>query len=134
MESISIGEIQLSKVPIPLINYVNLIIKKSFPYYDIVKFLLMEMEIHYQNAQKEGMSKIVYTINPRMFQEEIQKMIKSDKITTVNICRTILAFFHLAGLKEREDFFITTTSSGRKNYHVKVTPQTFNLLLKPLLV
>jgi hypothetical protein len=46
----------------------------------------------------------------------------------------ILAFFHLAGLKEREDFFITTTSSGRKNYHVKVTPQTFNLLLKPLLV
>ena len=116
---------EIPQIPIPLINYVKLIKKRETPYYQIVQFLLKDMEMHCRYTEK---SEVVYTINPRVLQEEIEKRIRSEKITTVNVCRTILALLHGSKLSEGEDFYITTTSGGRKNYHIKVNPETLSQL------
>ena len=120
--------------PIPLYNYIYLIKRKQSPYYDIVEFLLQEMEFHYRNS---GVSEVTYTINPRILQEEIErkvkkKIYKSEKLTSVNVCRTIRAMLYEAKLKEDEHFFVTTTSRGRRNYHVKVSDRTLTLLSRIL--
>ncbi|MGB9774782.1 MAG: hypothetical protein ACPL4I_12355 [Bacteroidota bacterium] len=116
---------EIPQIPIPLINYVKLIKRRETPYYQIVQLLLKDMEMHCASIEK---SEVVYTINPRVLQEEIEKRIRSEKITTVNICRTILALLHGSKLSEGEDFYITTTSGGRKNYHIKVNPKTLSRL------
>jgi len=121
----SIGmEIRIGEIPIPLINYVYLIRNRRSPYYDLVQFLLKDMEHHYNIA---GKSEIVYKINPRVLHEEIEKKIKDEKLTKMNVCRTILALCYGSKLEEDEDFWVTTTSSGRKNYHIKVNQRTLNL-------
>ena len=114
------SEIQ-KDLPIPLSNYVRLIMNRKSPYYDIIQFLLKDMEMHYKTR---GGSEVVYTINPRILQEEIDKKIKNEKLTTVNICRTILALLYGSRLREEEDFYVTTTSGGRRNYHIKVNSRT----------
>ncbi|MBS7633328.1 hypothetical protein KEJ15_06910 [Candidatus Bathyarchaeota archaeon] len=123
------SEVQVGKVPIPLVNYIYLIMNRKSPYYDIVQHLLREMEIHYSRTGKD-LSEIVYTINPRILQEEIEKRVKSEKLTTVNVCRTVLALLYASELREEKDFYITTTSGGRRNYHVKVNPRTLNMLFR----
>lgn len=120
------SEVRIGEVPIPLVNYVFLIKYRRSPYYDIVQHLLREMEIHYERIG-EG-SEVIYTINPRMLQEEIEKRVKSEKVTTVNICRTILALLYGCKLREGEDFYVTTTSGGRRNYHIKVNSRTLSLM------
>jgi len=45
------------------------------------------------------------------------RKVESEKSTTVNICLTILAFFYESDLREEDDFYVTTTSRGRRNYH-----------------
>jgi hypothetical protein len=117
-----VSDIEISGVPIPLVNYVHLIRNRRSPYYDIVQFLLREMETH---RQRTGVgSETVYTINPRVLQEEIEKVISDDKLTTVNVCRTILALLYGSRLSEEKDFYVTTTSSGRRNYHIRVNSRT----------
>jgi len=123
---VGLSEVRIGEVPIPLINYVFLIKYRRSPYYDIVQHLLREMEIHYERIG-EG-SEVIYTINPRMLQEEIEKRVKSEKVTTVNICRTILALLYGCKLREGEDFYVTTTSGGRRNYHIKVNSRTLSLM------
>jgi len=113
---------------IPIANYVDLIRNHKSPYYDVVSFLLKEMEMHYNKGGQN--SEIVYTVNPRILQEEIEKKIKNEKLTTVNVCRTILALLYGSKLSEEKDFFTTTTSSGRRNYHIKVNNRTLNSLSK----
>jgi len=109
-------------VPVPLVNYVYLIRKRKSPYYDIVQFLLREMETH---RERIGVgSETVYTINPRILQEEIEKVVDDERLTTVNVCRTILAMLYGSQLAEEKDFYVTTTSSGRRNYHIKVNTRT----------
>lgn len=121
-------EIQRNDIPIPVVNYVNLIRNRKSPYYDIVEFLLKDMEIH---SRRFGQSSdTVYTINPRVLQEEIEKKVKNEKLTTVNVCRTILALLYGSKLYEEKDFFVTTTSSGRRNYHIKVNNRTLSSLSK----
>lgn len=112
-------------IPIPLSNYVNLIRKRRSPYYDVVKYILLDMEHHFERA---GRSEVIYTINPRKLYDEIEDKIKSEKLTTTNICRTILAFLYGTQLKKGEDFYITTSARGRKNYHIRLTPATISLL------
>lgn len=123
------GEAKLSEIPkdlpIPLANYVRLIMDRKSPYYDVIQFLLKDMEMHYK--KREG-SEIVYSINPRTLHEEIDKKVRNEKLTTVNICRTILALLYGSDLKEEEDFYVTTTSGGRRNYHIKVNPRTLSIL------
>lgn len=116
------SDVEISRVPIPLVNYVHLIRNRKSPYYDIVQFLLKEMETHHQTIGQD--SEIVYTINPRILQGEIEKIISDDKLTTVNVCRTILALLYGSRLSEEKDFYVTTTSSGRRNYHIKVNTKT----------
>ncbi|MDH7564077.1 MAG: hypothetical protein QHH24_04240 [Candidatus Bathyarchaeota archaeon] len=123
------SEVQVGNVPIPLVNYIYLIMNRKSPYYDIVQHLLREMETHYSRTGKD-LSVIVYTINPRILQEEIEKRVKSEKLTTVNVCRTVLALLYASELREEKDFYITTTSGGRRNYHVKVNPRTLNMLFR----
>jgi len=119
------SEIRLGDIPIPLVNYVYLIKDRRFPYYDIVQHVLKEMEMHYKRSGEQD-SGIVYTINPRVLHDEIEKKVKNEKLTTVNICRTILALLLGSSLREEEDFYVTTTSGGRKNYHIKVSFHTIN--------
>ncbi len=116
------SDVEISRIPIPLVNYVHLIRNRKSPYYDIVQFLLKEMETHHHMIGQG--SEIVYTINPRVLQGEIEKVISDDKLTTVNVCRTILALLYGSRLSEEKDFYVTTTSSGRRNYHIKVNVKT----------
>lgn len=115
------------ELPIPLVNYVRLIMDRRPPYYEVVKFLLKDMEMRYRSS---GVSETVYTINPRVLQEEIEKRVKDEKLTRVNICRTILALLYGSNLREEEDFYVTTTSGGRKNYHIRVNQTTLNHLAR----
>jgi hypothetical protein len=84
------------------------------------------MENHYQRTGTG--SETVYTINPRILQEEIEKVINDDKLTTINVCRTILALLYGCRLSEEDDFYVTTTSSGRRNYHIKINMKTLGSL------
>jgi len=113
----------MSEIPVPLVNYVGLIRKRKSPYYEIVEYLLKEMEIRFNSSEA---SEITYTINPRILQEEIEKSVRDEKLTTINTCRTVLAMLHGAKLEDEKDFFVTTTSSGRRNYHIKVNDRTLN--------
>jgi len=116
------------EVPIPLINYVHLIRNRKTPYYEIVEFLLKEMEMHYYKTGQG--SEVVYTINPRTLQEEIEKKMRDEKLTTVNVCRTILAMLYGSDLDQEDDFYVTTTSSGRRNYHIKVNNRTLTSMAR----
>jgi len=120
-----VSEVQRD-VPIPLVNYIYLIRNRKSPYYDIVKFILTDMEMHYGRAGRG--SETVYTINPRILQEEIEKRVTDEKLTTVNVCRTVLALLYGSRLSEERDFYVTTTSSGRRNYHIRVNSYTLNLM------
>jgi hypothetical protein len=113
-------------IPVPLVNYVQLIRDRRSPYYDIVNHLVKEMEMHYEKMGK--ISETVYTINPRILQGDIEQIIKNEKLTTVNVCRTILALLYGSRLREEKDFYVTTTSSGRRNYHVKMNNRTLSSL------
>ena len=122
------SDIQTNSIPIPLVNYVELIRNRKSPYYDVVYFLLKEMEMHHSRMGQS--SEVVYTINPRVLQEEIEKRVRNEKLTTVNICRTILALLYGSKLSEEKDFYVTTTSGGRRNYHVRVNTHTLNSMLR----
>ena len=125
------SEIRLGEIPIPLINYIYLIKDKRSPYYDIARFLLKEMEFH---LAKDGCSEISYVINPRILTDEIELLVQNNtKLTTTNVCRTIQAFCLGSKLKPEEDFYVTTTSGGRRNYHVKVNQRTLNAFSRMLL-
>jgi DNA primase catalytic subunit len=90
-----------------------------------------EMEMHYEKVGQG--SDVIYTINPRVLQEEIEKRVRNEKLTTVNVCRTILALLYGSKLREEKDFYVTTTSSGRRNYHIRVNDRTLSSLSKLLL-
>jgi len=120
------SEVHIRDIPIPLVNYIHLIKYHKTPYYDIVQHILKDMEMHYERTGRG--SETVYTINPRVLQDEIEKKVESEKLTTINICRTILALFYGSELREEDDFYVTTTSRGRRNYHIKVNTHTLNLM------
>jgi hypothetical protein len=120
------SELHTSNLPIPLVNYVELIRNRRSPYYDIVQFILNEMKRCYKSTGQ--VPDTVYTINPRILQEQIEKKLEDEKLTSVNVCRTILALLYGSKLCEEKDFYVTTTSGGRRNYHVKVNPHTLNSL------
>jgi regulator of PEP synthase PpsR (kinase-PPPase family) len=122
------SEIQRNDIPIPLVNYVELIRNRKSPYYDVVYHILKDMETRYNSIGQKSM--VVYTINPRILQEEIEKKIQDDRLTTVNVCRTVLALLHGSRLSEEKDYYVTTTSGGRRNYHVKVNDRTLNQMLR----
>jgi len=118
------SEVHIRDIPIPLVNYIHLIKYHKAPYYDIVQHILKDMEMHYERTGRG--SETIYTINPRVLQDEIEKKVESEKLTTINICRTILALFYGSELREEDDFYVTTTSRGRRNYHIKVNTHTLN--------
>jgi len=124
------SELHRSDISIPLVNYVELIRNRKSPYYDIVQFILKEMEMRYKSTGQ--VSDTVYTINPRILQEEVEKKLEDKKLTTVNICRTILVLLYGSRLCEEKDFYVTTTSGGRRNYHVKVNLRTLNSMSRLL--
>lgn len=125
------SEIKRPELPIPLANYFRLLKQRKSPYYDIIQHLLKEMEIHYEISKgNQNYSEVIYSINPRVLQEELEKKIEEnrEKLTTLNICRTILAFLYGSRLREGKDFYVTTTSGGRRNYHVILNTKNLNLM------
>lgn len=123
-------KIRAEELPLPLNNYAYLLINKKSPYYEIIQYLKREMEFRYKKA---GKPEIIYGISPRRLAKEIELMVQEKKkITTYSICRTILAACYLCKLKEGEDFWITTTAGGKKNYHFKVNQKTLGSFAKIL--
>jgi hypothetical protein len=114
------------QVPIPLINYLNLIERKRSPYYDLIRYLISDIEKNYKHGHPHN--SFIYTINPRLLKREIEDEIPSEKLTTINISRTILALLYGSKLQRDEDYYITTSSGGRKNYHIKVNSSILSLL------
>jgi hypothetical protein len=109
---------EVRQIPIPIVNYFNLIRDKKSPYYDLILFLVADMEKNLkQNKLDHG---IIYTINPRQLKDKIDEEISSKKLTPINISRTILALLYGSKLEKDEDYYVTTSSGGRKNYHIKI--------------
>lgn len=115
---------EVQQIPIPLINYLHLIEKKKSPYYDLICYIISDMEKRYENRTQYGN---IYTINPRLLKEEIEETIPSEKLTTINISRTILALLYGSKLQKDEDYYVTTSSGGRKNYHIKVNSSVLSI-------
>jgi hypothetical protein len=113
------------QIPIPLSNYLSLIKRKKSPYYDLILYILADMERKHRSGPN---SSIIYTINPRQLKEEIEDKIPSEKLTPINISRTILAFLYGSKLRKDEDYYVTTSSGGRKNYHIKVNQSILSAL------
>lgn len=107
------------KIPIPLINYLHLIERKKSPYYDLICYLVADMERNYKDGTHSHHG-IIYTINPRRLKDELEERIPSKKLTTINISRTLLALLYGSKMEKDEDYYVTTSSGGRKNYHIKV--------------
>ena len=116
---------EVRQIPIPLINYLNLIEKKKSPYYDLIQYIISDMEKRFQTRDHNGM---IYAINPRRLREEIEHEISSEKLTSINISRTILALLYGSKLKKDKDYYVTTSSGGRKNYHIKVNSSILSSL------
>jgi len=116
---------EVTQVPVPLINYLRLIEKKKSPYYDLICYIIADMENRLETPAQYG---DVYLINPRRLRDEIEEKIQSEKLTTTNISRTILALFYGSELEKDEDYYITTSSGGRKNYHVKMSTSVLSAL------
>ncbi len=128
-------------VSAPFDDYVILIKGGESPYFEIAKYALLEMAKIYP---KDGKTEIVYTINPRTLQGDLEKeFVKKfgedwykescreirKKLTSVNVTRCLRAMMLGRKLEEDEDWYLTTTSRGRKNYHFKV-----NCLFSPRFV
>jgi hypothetical protein len=116
---------EIHQIPIPLSNYLNLIEKKQSPYYDLILYVLADIERTYKTAPRNS---VIYTINPRQLKEKVDRKISSDKLTTINISRTILALMLGSKLQKDEDYYVTTSSGGRKNYHIRVTSNVLSSL------
>lgn len=111
---------EVHQIPIPIVNYLHLIRDKKSPYYDLILYLVSDME---KNLKQNNLSHgIIYTINPRQLKEKIDEEISSKKLTPINISRTILALLYGSRLQKNEDYYVTTSSGGRKNYHIKINP------------
>ncbi|MFQ6068231.1 MAG: hypothetical protein ACE5KD_01685 [Candidatus Bathyarchaeia archaeon] len=113
------------QIPIPLVNYLHLIEKKKSPYYDLILYVIADMERNYKKGNPHH--GIIYTINPRRLKKEIEDRMPSEKLTTINISRTILALLYGSKLRKDEDYYVTTSSGGRKNYHIKVNSNVLSV-------
>ena len=84
---------EVYKIPIPLSNYVNLIEKKKSPYYDLICYIIWDMEKSYKKGHAHD--SIIYAINPRRLKEEIEeKKIKeavevTDSLSTEGIVQEV---------------------------------------------
>ena len=117
---------EVHKIPIPIVNYLHLIERKESPYYDLILYLLSDME---RSLKKSNLNQgIIYSINPRQLKNEIDEKISSSKLTPINISRTILALLYGSKLKKDEDYYVTTSSGGRRNYHIKITNANLSML------
>jgi len=109
---------EVCKLPIPLSNYQDLVIrKKKKPYYRVVLELFREMENQHK-LQGD------FTYVPEI--EKIQERTNYE-VSKITIMRSILAWVKTAGLSD-EEFYVTTTAGGCKRYHIRVNERTLSLL------
>jgi len=120
----------MSELPIPLSNYLHLIRERKTPYYDVLRYVIADMEKYY--VALEYPVDVIYTINPRQLQQRMEEKIPSNKLTTLNITRVILATVHGSKLRKDEDYYITKSSGGRRNYHIKLNPTVLAALRRNL--
>lgn len=117
---------KISGVPVPFINYLYLIQKKKSPYYDLIFYLVDDMEKNYNTSKSHH--GFIYAINPRRLKKEMEDKIPNKKLTVTNISRTILALLYGSKLRKNEDYYVTTSSGGRRNYHIKVNRSILSTL------
>lgn len=116
----------MSELPIPFANYLYLIRKRKSPYYDLLRYVIADMERHYVTL--EFPAEAIYTINLRQLQKEVAEKMPSDKLTTMNIARVILTALYGSKLRKDEDYYITKSSGGRRNYHIKLNSTVLSAL------
>lgn len=106
------------KLPIPLCNYQGLIERKVKPYYDVVLYTLGELEKKYTTERREFVADLSFIG---------EKTREKTRLSKINVLRTITAWIKTAGLGE-DDFYVTTTSGGRRKYHLKVNEEVLTRL------
>jgi len=109
------------ETPRIVVNYLRLIRERQYPYYLIAKRLSDDMEAYYKPRSP---AEIIYTLNPKWLYQELDPEIKHEKLTIKNISRIIRAFLTGKNL----EYYTTTTSGGRRSYHVALNPQVVKKL------
>jgi len=110
----------MSELPNPIANYWNLVKNRRSPYYDWLQHIIKNAE----SFKEEYPDQTFYLINTRELVKKIEKENPDEKLSTVNLSRTILAI--LQGSKELKegkdkDYYDTATSGGKRNYHIKIS-------------
>lgn len=123
-------EDEVSELPGPFANYLSLIQNRKRPYHDWLRYIIADMESYYASLEyPEG---TIYTINPRQLLQKMKKKIPDDKLTTTNLIRVLIAALHGSKLREEEDYYITKSSGGRRNYHIKLNASVLSALQRHL--
>jgi hypothetical protein len=112
-----------TETPRIVLNYLRLIREREYPYYMIAKRLVDDMEAYYQPRSP---AEVIYTLNPKWLYKKLDPEIKHEKLTIMNVGRIIRAF--LSGKKL--DYYTTTSTGGRKSYHVALNVQVIKALRK----
>lgn len=115
----------MTKISSPFSNYFNLILEKRKPYYDLIKYIVDDMEKMYVRLEY---GETIYAINPKRLREEIEQVIPYSELSVRNICRTILAALYGSNLRKDEEYYVTITRGGRRNYHIKVNSSVISKL------
>jgi len=112
------------ETPRIVLNYLQLLKERQYPYYLIAKKFVDDAEAYYKPRSP---AEVIYTLNPKWLYRELDPQVKHEKLTVKNISRIILAF--LTGKKLK--YYTTTTSGGCRSYHIELTPQVIQKLKNP---
>ncbi len=111
------------ETPRIVINYLGLIREQQHPYYLIAKRLADDMEAYYKPRSP---AEVIYTLNPKWIYHKLDPEIKHEKLTIKNVSRIIRAYL----TEKKMEYYTTTTSGGRRSYHVALNPQIVQRLRK----
>ncbi|MGA3020501.1 MAG: hypothetical protein ABSD68_00950 [Candidatus Micrarchaeales archaeon] len=113
----------------PMREYIGLLKRKEEPYITIAMLFRDEMRDAYEERKRLCLGKLTEDphlyLNPRFFSGKIRDQIIDDKMTVVNVCRTIWAVLLGSGFEENKDFF-TRGSSGKTTYDVVSNQETIS--------
>ena len=112
------------ETPRIVLNYLRLIRERQHPYYLVAKRLADDAEAYYREKSPE---EVIFTLNPRWIHRELDREVKHEKLTVMNISRIIKAFLY----GKKLDYYTTTGSGGCKSYHIELNTQVVRMLRKP---
>ena len=108
----------MTELPKPLNQYLILLKNRERPFYGIALIVYKDME-KYLYEVRSGKS-CIYTANLRRLREKIEK--EGYKMSSIGISRILRALFFGSNLR----WYATTSSGGKKNYHVELDKNALN--------